>query len=279
MVTGEIHGDGLLVEGPPGLALLPRCGTTLSDHEVGPGLRNVTDPSVFVRMPVIGGDRRRSVSPASRCCDDYALDVGLEHRGGRLPDASTRSCAPPDGETLVVAEALREAVVGDAGFSNGSAVIRWSTSTGRPSTWSVGPRPHYVITGDYVTTGDGSGLVHIAPAFGADDLDVARGYGLPVVNPVHADGTFDPAGAIGRRDVLQDADPVLVDDLRSRRLLFAKLDFEHNYPHCWRCHTPAVYAQPSWFIGRQLSGPAAGRGTKQPIGTRRRSSGAATGTG
>jgi isoleucyl-tRNA synthetase len=111
------------------------------------------------------------------------------------------------------------------------------------------PGAHFVILGDYVTTEDGSGLVHIAPAFGADDLIVARGYDLPVVNPVHADGTFDAHLPLIGGMFFKDADQVLVTDLQARGLLFLLLDYEHNYPHCWRCHTPLLYyAQPSWYI-------------------------------
>ncbi len=102
---------------------------------------------------------------------------------------------------------------------------------------------------DYVTTDDGTGLVHQAPAFGADDLAVGRAYGLPVVNPIGPDGHF-------RADVphvggvfFKDADEQLVADLRARGLLYRHVPYTHAYPHCWRCHTPLMYyALPSWYV-------------------------------
>ena len=111
------------------------------------------------------------------------------------------------------------------------------------------PDAHYVVLADYVTTEDGSGLVHQAPAFGADDLITCRAYGLPVVNPLLPDGTFDPSVPKVGGMFFKAADPTLVADLESRGLLFRHEHFEHSYPHCWRCHTPLVYyAQPSWYI-------------------------------
>lgn len=111
------------------------------------------------------------------------------------------------------------------------------------------PDSHFVIPGEYVTTDDGSGLVHIAPAFGADDLAVSKAYDLPVVNPVRPDGHFlDEVPLVGGQ-FFKSADAPLVGDLEARGLLFAHVPFEHAYPHCWRCHTPLIYyAQPSWYI-------------------------------
>ena len=111
------------------------------------------------------------------------------------------------------------------------------------------PDSHYVILADYVTTDDGTGLVHQAPAFGADDLASCRSYGLPVVNPINPNGTFvDETPLVGRM-FFKTADDVLVADLDERGLLFRRNPYEHSYPHCWRCHTPLLYyAQPSWYV-------------------------------
>jgi len=111
------------------------------------------------------------------------------------------------------------------------------------------PDSHFVILADYVTTDDGSGLVHQAPAFGADDLASCRAYGLPVVNPVRPDGTFEADLDIVGGQFFKDADAALVADLTARGLLARHVPYEHSYPHCWRCHTPLIYyAQPSWYI-------------------------------
>ena len=102
---------------------------------------------------------------------------------------------------------------------------------------------------DYVTTDDGTGLVHQAPAFGAEDLAVSRGYGLPVVRPVQPDGHFEKSVRLVGGEFFKHADKKLVRDLEERGLLFRHVAYEHSYPHCWRCHTALLYyAQPSWYV-------------------------------
>ncbi|NDI25810.1 MAG: isoleucine--tRNA ligase, partial [Actinobacteria bacterium] len=108
---------------------------------------------------------------------------------------------------------------------------------------------HFVVLADYVTVEDGTGLVHQSPAFGADDLEVCRKYNLPVVNPVNPDGHFQTEVPLIGGVFFKDADKALIKDLKSRGLMFKSLQFEHSYPHCWRCHTALMYyAQPSWYI-------------------------------
>jgi isoleucyl-tRNA synthetase len=108
---------------------------------------------------------------------------------------------------------------------------------------------HTVLPADFVTVTDGTGLVHLAPAFGPDDLAVGRTHGLPVVNPVSADGRFGEDVALVGGVFFKKADGQLVEDLQARGLLYRHLPYEHTYPHCWRCHTPLMYyAQPSWYI-------------------------------
>ncbi len=112
------------------------------------------------------------------------------------------------------------------------------------------PEPaHFVVNADYVTTEDGTGLVHQSPAFGEDDLKVCRSYGLPVVNPVRPDGTFEEDLPLVGGVFFKKADEKLTADLDERGLLFRHIPYEHSYPHCWRCHTALLYyAQPSWYI-------------------------------
>ena len=111
------------------------------------------------------------------------------------------------------------------------------------------PDSHYVVLANYVTTEDGTGLVHQSPAFGADDLATCRAYNLPVVNPVLPNGHFDPSLQLIGDMFFKDADKTLIKDLKSRGLLMKHQPYEHSYPHCWRCHTPLIYyAQPSWYI-------------------------------
>jgi isoleucyl-tRNA synthetase len=247
----QIQKAGLLVEDHRVSPYCPRCGTTLSDHELAQGYETVTDPSVFVRMPVNGGalaERFPGVTLLVWTTTPWTLVSNTAVAVS--PAAQYSVIRTTEGETLIVAEALRAQVSPD------SEVLATLTGADLEHTRYTAPfdlvevpEAHYVILGDYVTTEDGSGLVHIAPAFGADDLFVARSYDLPMINPVHPNGTFHDEIPLVGGMFFKDADPILVDDLRERGLLYLKLDFEHNYPHCWRCHTALLYyAQPSWYI-------------------------------
>src|SRR5665811_836697 len=108
---------------------------------------------------------------------------------------------------------------------------------------------HYVVAADFVSSDEGSGIVHIAPAFGADDLTVSREHGLPVINAVTEEGLFDERVTPWAGKFVKDADVDIVEDLRERGLLYTLVPYEHSYPHCWRCDTPLIYyAKASWYI-------------------------------
>ena len=252
----QIFDKGLLVQDHRVSPYCPRCGTGLSDHELAQGYEDVVDPSVYVRMPVTSGplaERFPGVSLLVWTTTPWTLvsNTAVAVR----PDANYQVVRVPgelgDSELLVIAEALREAKLPEGHQVLATLPGRDLERTGyaRPFDLVDIPDAHYVILADYVTTEDGSGLVHQAPAFGADDLVSCRSYGLPVVNPLLPDGTFDPSVPMVGGVFFKAADPTLVADLEARGLLFAHEQFEHSYPHCWRCHTPLVYyAQPSWYI-------------------------------
>ena len=251
----QIHAKGLLVEDYRVAPYCPRCGTTLSDHELAQGYEDVTDPSVYVRFPLLSGPLAGKASLLVWTTTPWTL---VSNTAVAVHPDVTYVVATKDvagGESLVIAEPLAEKVLGD-GWCLGQ------TFTGRDLELWRYQRPfelvefpdvvggtHYVVLADYVTTEDGSGLVHQAPAFGEDDMAVCRQYGLPMVNPVRPDGTFtDDLDLVGGL-FFKTADKVLVDDLVARGLMFRVLDYEHSYPHCWRCHTTLLYyAQPSWYI-------------------------------
>ncbi|MEO6885976.1 MAG: isoleucine--tRNA ligase [Jatrophihabitantaceae bacterium] len=260
----QIFDRGLLVEDYRVAPYCPRCGTGLSDHEVAQGYEDVTDPSVYVRFPLTSGPWAGQADLLVWTTTPWTLV------------SNTAVAVHPDvqyvivrhGEdTLVVAEPLVHKAVGEgadvlASFT-GREMERWSYQ--RPFSYVAFPespgdvavpgvmptntQAHFIVLADYVTTEDGSGLVHQAPAFGADDLAVCRAYGLPVVNPIGPDGHFmdgvgDVAGVF-----FKDADERLVADLKSRGLLYRHVPYTHSYPHCWRCHTPLMYyALPSWYV-------------------------------
>ena len=252
----QIFDKGLLVQDHRVTPYCPRCGTGLSDHELAQGYETVVDPSVFVRFPVTSGDlleRHPGLALLVWTTTPWTLISNTACAVHRDVEYSVTRTA--SGETLLVAEALREKVLGEGSTVletvRGADVV--GTAYQRPFTGVAFPETdaplHTVLHADFVTTEDGSGIVHEAPAFGAEDLALCRQYGLPVVNPLRLDGTFDDDVPLVGGVFFKKADEVLVADLEARGLLFKHVPYEHTYPHCWRCHTPLVYyAQPSWYI-------------------------------
>ncbi|MCA0297174.1 MAG: isoleucine--tRNA ligase [Actinobacteria bacterium] len=251
----QIHSKGLLVEDYRVAPYCPRCGTTLSDHELAQGYEDVTDPSVYVRFPLISGPLAGKASLLLWTTTPWTLvsNTAVAVHPDVTYVVATKD--EPDGESLVIAEPLAEKVLGEGWLLGqtftGRELELWKYS--RPFELVEFPDvvggTHYVVLADYVTTEDGTGLVHQAPAFGEDDMLVCRQYGLPMVNPIQPDGTFAADIDLVGGMFFKTADKVLVADLTSRGLMFRVLDYEHSYPHCWRCHTTLLYyAQPSWYI-------------------------------
>ncbi len=253
----EIFRKGLLVKDFRISPYCPRCETPLSDHEMGqPDVyRPVTDPAVTVRFPLLtlpaaanprldGADLLVWTTTPWTLVSNTAVAVH--------PDESYAIARKPgDGDTVVVAEALVPRVLGEGWHVldtvPGAELVG---ATYRPPLRLVAiPGAHVVVPGAFVTTEDGTGLVHMAPAFGADDMETGRAHGLPVVNPIRPDGHFeDWVPQVGGM-FFKDADDLLVRDLADRGVLFRVEQYQHSYPHCWRCHTPLLYyALPSWYI-------------------------------
>ena len=245
-----IFDKGLLVEDHRVAPYCPRCGTALSDHEVAQGYLTVTDPSVYVRFPVTSGPLA-GLDAALLVWTTTPWTLISNTAVAVHPGVTYVIARAASGEVLVVAEPLLAQAVGE----DAEVLHRIPgrdlehTAYRRPFELVDIPGAHYVGLADYVTIEDGTGLVHQAPAFGAEDLEVARRYGLPVVNPVTADGHFDPALPLVGGQFFKAADPDIVADLQARGLLWRAEPYEHSYPHCWRCDTPLLYyALPSWYI-------------------------------
>jgi isoleucyl-tRNA synthetase len=253
----EIFSKGLLVKDFRISPYCPRCETPLSDHEMGqPDVyRLVTEPAVTVRFPLAslpdganpllnGAHLLVWTTTPWTLVSNTAVAV---HPGESYAIARK----PGDGDTVVVAEKLAARVLGDGwhvvATVPGAALVG---ATYRPPFDLVEiPGAHRVVPGGFVTTEDGTGLVHLAPAFGADDMETGRAHGLPVVKPVRQDGRFEEWIPLVGGMFFKDADEPLVRDLAERGLLFRVEQYEHSYPHCWRCHTPLLYyALPSWYI-------------------------------
>jgi isoleucyl-tRNA synthetase len=248
----QLWDKNLLYQGFKVVPYCPRCGTPLSDHEVAQGYDDASDPSVFIRLPLMD---EPGVSLLVWTTTPWTLPANVAVAAAAEVDYVKVERALPEGgsEKLILAEALLEKVF------RGEAIRVLETFKGkklkgvkyRPLFTFMPPdKPaHYVILGDFVTTEDGTGLVHIAPAFGADDMKVAMEFDLPVIMTVAPDGTFFPEITPWRGVFVKDADPDITRDLDNRGLLYRSERYTHTYPFCWRCKTPLLYyAREAWYI-------------------------------
>ena len=257
----QVWDKGLLYEGHKVGPYCPRCGTGLSSHEVALGYKDVVDPSIYVRFPLLddaGADAGESLlvwtTTPWTLPGNVAVAVGpdVEYVRARVGD-----------EILVLAERLVGKVLGDGAEILGEAILGRDLVGGhyRGPVFDLSDREpggFPIIEGDFVKVDDGTGLVHIAPAFGEDDFAAGAAAKIfdPTIhgtlyNPVRRDGTFDDrvAGFEGRFVKDAEVTAALIADLDSRGLLFKAEDYEHSYPHCWRCDTPLLYyAKSSWYV-------------------------------
>ncbi len=253
----QIHERGLLYEKLKVVPYCPRCGTALSSHELGqPDVyRDVVDPSVYVRFPVT--ESRGAVQAGDELLIWTTTPWTLVSNAAVAVDSDlTYVRATVDGGPVeIVAEPLVERVLGEGAEIldrfPGSALegVAYQPPFDFIPGSAYGERGHTVLLGDFVTANDGTGLVHTAIAFGEEDFRLGEQYGLNVINPVRPDGTYDDRIGPYAGRYVKDADPDLIEDLRARGRLLRAEEFEHSYPHCWRCHTPLIYyAKPSWYI-------------------------------
>jgi isoleucyl-tRNA synthetase len=249
---------GLLYEGYKVVPYCPRCGTPLSDHEVSMGYDQTTDPSVFVRLPLVedpGTSLLVWTTTPWTLPGNAAVaanpDVEYLIIERDLPEGGT--------ERLILAQALLDKVFGDEQARQEQHIRVHETFKGkklkglryRPLFQFLAPdKPaHYVVLEDFVTTEDGTGLVHLAPAFGAEDMQAALEYDLPILMTVGPDGAFIPEVKPWRGKFVKDADPLIIQDLERRGLLVKSEAYTHTYPFCWRCSTPLLYyARSTWYI-------------------------------
>ena len=241
----QIWDKGLLYKGFKIVPYCPRCGTPLSSHEVAQGYKDVKERSAIVkfRFKEGGGSFLAWTTTPWTLPSNAALCVN--------PDAVYVKVSCKE-EVYILAKALADKVLGEGQYEV-LEEMKGADLEGReyePLFGFVSPSEKcwYVTADDYVTMEDGTGIVHIAPAFGEDDARVGRKYGLPLIQLVDAKGEMtaetDWPGVF-----VKDADKLVLRDLKERGLLFDAPVFEHSYPHCWRCGTPLIYyARDSWFI-------------------------------
>jgi len=252
---------GRLYRGHKVLPYCARCGTTLSSHEVAQGYKDVKDPSAYVALDLL--EDKTSKSKARRrillwtttpwtLVSNVALAVSPT-----LEYVELRKKKSENDETIILALKRAPAVLGDD-FAG-----RWDTVRTFAGTELVGNRykrpldwveykegKHEIIIGeDFVSSEEGTGVVHMAPAFGADDYAAGQRNGLAFLQPVNLRGEFPPDMPLVGGKFVKDADPIILEELKRHGVLWKSALFEHAYPHCWRCDTPLLYyARSSWFI-------------------------------
>lgn len=243
-ILSELWKKELIYRGHKIVPYCPRCETPLSSHEVAQGYKDVEDPSVFVRMRIKGEENTSflvwTTTPWTLISNvALVLNPEIEYVKVKLAD-----------EHLILAKTRLEVLEGDYKIVE--------TYTGKkltdkeyepPYFYETDKKAYYTVLADFVSTEDGTGIVHMAPAFGEDDYQIGLKYDLPVLQPVDESGKFTEEVTKFKSKFVKDADPEIIKDLESRGLLYKSEAYLHSYPHCWRCTSPLLYfAKKSWFV-------------------------------
>ncbi|NUM82173.1 isoleucine--tRNA ligase, partial [bacterium] len=245
-ILKQFYDKNLIYKGFKVVPYCPRCGTPLSSHEVALGYKDVSDPSIYVKMKLKNENNTYflvwTTTPWT-LISNVALAVGrdIDYVKAQYKD-----------QFFILAEARVKEVLKE----NYEIVERFKGSQLLNKEYErlfdyvpVDKRAFFVIHGDFVTTEDGTGIVHTAPAFGEDDYIVCKANDLPFVRPVDAAGKFEDIVTDFKGQFVKDADPDVITHVKRRGLLFRSEKFMHSYPHCWRHHTPLIYyARDAWYI-------------------------------
>ncbi len=242
----KIYDMGLIYKGHKVVPYCPRCGTALSSHEVAQGYKEVEEKSCVARFKVVGEDNLYILAWTTTpwtLPSNVALCVGASY-----DYAVVRS----GNERYIIAEALVKNFFEEPeiiGRKKGAELKGMRYEPLFDFYKKEREDCHYVVCDDYVTLEDGTGVVHIAPAFGEDDARVGRDNDLPFVQLVGIDGKFDERCGELKGVFCKDGDKIILQNLKERGLLFKELMYKHSYPYCWRCDTPLIYyARSTWFI-------------------------------
>ena len=253
-----LYDKDLLYRGHKILPYCARCGTALSSHEVAQGYRDVKDPSVYISLRLEGNSDRRilvwTTTPWTLVSNvALAVHPDLEYIELQRKTETTDAARP----SVILAASRAHAVLGDdftdrwdtVGRMQGAELIGLRYQ--RPLDWvDFTKGEHEIIVGEnFVSAEDGTGVVHMAPAFGADDYAAGKRNGLAFVQPVDARGEFPADMPLVGGLFVKKADALIIDELKGRGVLWKAGTLEHSYPHCWRCDTPLLYyARTSWFV-------------------------------
>jgi len=256
---------GLLYRGHKSVPYCPRCGTALSSHEVAQGYRDVEDPSLVFIADVVDEDgnpdaQRRAFLAWTTTPWTVPSNAGLAVHPD-LEYVEVAEVGKKDGRRFIVAKDRAVALFGEdhevVGRHRGADLVGWRYR--RPLALveePEDPRNGWTVVAEaFVTATDGTGIVHVAPAFGADDYAAGQRHGLPLLDPVDEAGRFMGDIPLVGGKFVKDADPILVAELRRRGVLFDIGKVVHSYPHCWRCGSPLLYVvRDSWFLATSSRG-------------------------
>ncbi len=246
-ILKEFFKAGLIYEGHKILPYCPRCGTGLASHEVALGYKEVKTNTITAKFKRKDADNEYFLAWTTTpwtLASNVALTVGADIDYIK---------AEQDGKNYYVAKALADKVLGADSYSvlaemKGKDLEYIEYEQLMPFV-QVDKKAFYVTCADYVTIEDGTGIVHTAPAFGEDDYNTGKRYGLPVPNPVDEQGNYTETPWTGRFVLDPELDVDIIKWLATEDKIYDKEKMEHNYPHCWRCGTPLIYyAKPSWYI-------------------------------
>jgi isoleucyl-tRNA synthetase len=248
-ILQRLDQQGLIYRGYKSVPYCPRCGTALSSHEVAQGYEDVADPSIYFTCPISGDEKRSFLvwtttpwtlpSNAALALHPELTYAEVEHEGGRLILAETRVEALLGETARIVARHRARDLAG----------VRYEPPFRLLPVTAAAEHAWQVVLEDFVTAEDGTGIVHLAPAFGADDYAAGQRHQLPLLRPVDDTGRFHESVPLVGGQFVKDADEPLVSDLRSRGRVFRYTTEMHTYPHCWRCRSPLLYmARDSWFL-------------------------------
>ena len=245
-ILDKMFKDGLIYEGHKIVPYCPRCGTGLASHEVAQGYEDIKTTTATCRFKLKNKENEYFLAWTTTpwtLPSNIALAVN--------PTVNYVKAKLDDGNYYYVAETLADKVFKDREYEivekmSGKDLEYIEYEQLLPFL-TPDKKAFFVVTADYVTTEDGTGIVHTAPAFGEDDYQTGRRYDLPMIKPVDEEGKFTDTPWKGQFVI--DADHDILHYLMDNDLLFSKQKINHNYPHCWRCHTPLIYyAHPSWYI-------------------------------
>ncbi len=246
-IISRFHQKGLLEKSFRVAPYCPRCGTVLSSHEVAQGYKMIEEPSIFVKFKIQGRENEYflvwTTTPWTLPANvALAVNKNLEY---------AKILFPSTNEAFILARETLKNIEGNFDVIDGYKGADLIDLRYEPIYTFIKPdKPAYkVVAGDFVSASEGTGIVHIAPAFGVEDMELSKKENLPILITIDAQGKFIDDVSVWSGKFVKDVDPLIIQDLKQKKLLYKEKKYLHEYPFCWRCKSPLLYfAQNSWFI-------------------------------